>query len=87
MNIGHKDQRFFAEIDGYLAKLEYALDGDIMTITHTHVPEALGGRGIAGQLTKAAFDHARSAGWKIMPACSYAAAWAKRHPETQGLLA
>jgi uncharacterized protein len=85
--ITHEPLRFSTVIDGHLAKVDYTLADGIMTITSTHVPEALGGRGIAGQLTKAAFDHARAAGWKIIPACSYAAAWAKRHPDEQDLLA
>jgi uncharacterized protein len=85
--ITHETQRFSTVIDGHLAKLDYTCDGTIMTITHTNVPDALGGRGIAGQLTQAAFDHARAAGWKIVPACSYAAAWVKRHASEQDLLA
>jgi uncharacterized protein len=66
--------------------LDYTLTGSVMTITHTRVPEALGGRGLASQLMQAAFDHARAQHWKIVPACSYAAVWIKRHPEHSDLL-
>ncbi|HEX7769455.1 MAG TPA: GNAT family N-acetyltransferase, partial [Dokdonella sp.] len=52
----------------------------IMVIDHTEVPPAVGGRGIAGQLVRAAFETARRAGWRVHPACSYAAAWIQRHP-------
>jgi uncharacterized protein len=85
--IGHVGNRFSTLVDGHLASLDFTLEGKIMTITHTSVPDALGGRGMAGQLTKAAFDHARAQGWKIVPACSYAATWVKRHTEEQDLLA
>ena len=65
---------------------ELLLHGDTLTITHTGVPEAIGGRGIASHLVEAAFAHARSAGLKVRPACSYAAAWVERHPEVTDLL-
>jgi predicted GNAT family acetyltransferase len=32
-------------------------------------------------------DTARSEGWKVVPACSYAAAWMQRHPDYADLLA
>ena len=80
-------QRFVAEIEGQESVLEYRLSGTTMTITHTGVPASLGGRGIAGQLTRFALDTARSEGWKIVPACSYAAGYFEKHPELRDLLA
>lgn len=58
-----------------------------MVILHTGVPPELGGRGIAAQLTEAALAAARENGWKVRPRCSYAAAYFKRHPEYNDLLA
>lgn len=78
--------RFETSIDGHRCVLDYRLQGTIMTITHTGVPSAVGGRGIAGQLTQAALDTARQEGWKIVPACSYADAYFRRHPEASDLL-
>ena len=80
-------KRFGTTVDGTLAHLDYELDGDTMTITHTIVPPEIGGRGIAGQLVAAAFDAARENGWKVRTQCSYSAAWAEKHPETCDLLA
>jgi predicted GNAT family acetyltransferase len=74
-------QRFEAVVDGVSCVLEYGLRGNVMTITHTGVPAEVGGRGIAGALVAAAFEHARAAGWRVVPACSYAAAWIARHPQ------
>ncbi|ALN62562.1 hypothetical protein GLA29479_1688 [Lysobacter antibioticus] len=74
-------QRFLTEVDEVQALLEYHLNGDQLVITHTLVPDAIGGRGIAGDLVRAAFEYARVAGYKVRPACSYAAAWIQRHPE------
>jgi predicted GNAT family acetyltransferase len=52
-----------------------------MTITHTRVPAAIGGRGIAAELTKAALSTARSHDWSVIPQCSYAAAYIAKHPQ------
>jgi len=78
--------RFELAVDGYTAVLDYELQDGVMVITHTSVPDAIGGRGIAGQITRFALDHARAAGWKVVPACSYAAAFMQRHGEYTDLL-
>jgi predicted GNAT family acetyltransferase len=74
-------QRFATRVDGHEAVVDYRLDGDTLVITHTGVPEAIGGRGIAGALVRAAMDHARAEGLRVHPACSYAEAWMRRHPD------
>jgi len=79
--------RFSTVVDGVDAHLEYRLHGGVMTIMHTGVPQAIGGRGIAGALVKAAMDHARAEGLKVNPACSYSAVWMERHPDYHALRA
>ncbi len=78
--------RFSARVEGRPCLLDYRLQGTTMTILHTEVPEALRGRGIAAVLVRAAFEAARSAGWRVVPACAYAAAWVRRHPGYADLL-
>jgi len=73
--------RFTTEVDGRRAQLDYTLAGRAMTITHTRVPPEIGGRGIAAELMSAALSTARSAGWEVTPACSYAAAYMAKHPQ------
>jgi uncharacterized protein len=80
-------RRFEAWVDGLLSETSYEMQGTVMRMTHTEVPAALGGRGIAGHLVVAALDHARTHGLKIQPSCSYVAGYMQRHPETQDLLA
>lgn len=80
-------QRFATRVDGHEAELDYHRDGDVLVITHTGVPQAIGGRGIAGALVKAAMDHARAEGLRVHPACSYAEVWMRRHPEYADLQA
>ncbi len=78
-------QRFETEVDGHLAYAEYDLRDGVMHFTGTQVPTAIGGRGIAGRLVRHGLDFARDRGYEIVPACSYVAAWLKRHPEYQDL--
>ncbi len=74
-------RRFSAEVDGHLGTVDYVLRDGVMVITHTRVPPEIGGRGIAAELTRAALHVARIEGWKVMPACSYAVAFMRKHPE------
>lgn len=87
MAIEHDNDRFVGSVDGIEARLSYRLEGERMVISHTEVPESIAGQGVAGKLTRAAFEHARAQGWKVRPACAYAAGWAERHPEYASLLA
>ncbi len=80
-------QRFEARPDGQLALCEYARRGDVLVLHHTEVPPALQGRGIAAQLVAATLAWARDEELKVRPSCSYVAAYMRRHPETQDLLA
>lgn len=79
--------RFQTEVEGVPCVLDYLLAAGVMTITHTGVPAEVGGRGIAAALVQTAMDTARSEGWKVVPACSYAAAWMQRHSDYADLLA
>jgi len=74
-------RRFSTEVEGSRGELDYTLADGVMTITHTRVPPAIGGRGIAAQLMEAALNAARAAGWSVNPACSYAKAYLEKHPQ------
>ncbi|MEO7252201.1 MAG: GNAT family N-acetyltransferase [Arenimonas sp.] len=89
LNVSHDTQghRFHVDVEGSSCVLDYRLGDSIMTITHTGVPAELGGRGIAAQLMTAALHEARSKRWKVVPACSYAAAFMAKHPEFEDLRA
>lgn len=78
-------QRFTTSVDGHLCVLDYHLNGSVMTITHTGVPSAVGGKGIAAALTRFALDTARQQNWRVIPRCSYAAIYIARHPEYDDL--
>ena len=80
-------QRFEATVDGQLCVADYQLRGQVLWMTHTGVPSAVGGRGIAAELVRVALAWAGEKGYKVEPACSYVETYMRRHPQTQGLLA
>lgn len=73
--------RFELTIDGHLAELIYRMEGDVVVLVHTEVPEALGGRGLGGHLVSAAVDFAAEHGLSIRPECEFARSWLDRHPD------
>jgi predicted GNAT family acetyltransferase len=79
--------RFEAYVEGELCRADYRMAGDVMRIVHSEVPHRLEGRGLAGQVVRAALDHARANGLKVVPVCGYVRAYMRRHRETHDLLA
>ncbi|TIC86353.1 GNAT family N-acetyltransferase [Nocardioides sp. GY 10127] len=81
-------QRFVVTVDGVRAGYAgYELDGAVATLAVTVVDPAFGGRGLATRLADAAFEHARTSGWSVVPACSFMAAHVDKHPELADLVA
>jgi uncharacterized protein len=72
--------RLTVELEGHTGQLDYVLAGNVMSITHTRVPSAIGGRGVAAELMRSALDLAASNKWTVNAVCSYAIAYMKRHP-------
>lgn len=48
---------------------------------HTEVPPEDEGKGIGARVVRAALEDTRRSGLKIVPACSFVAAYVRRHPE------
>ena len=86
-----RDNRAEAEfelvVDGHKAVAAYQREGGAIVFTHTHVPAAIEGRGVASKLIRGALDAVRDAGLKVVPQCSFVRAYMQRHPETRDLLA
>jgi uncharacterized protein len=66
--------------------LDYELSGGRVVFTHTGVPPAYRGQGLAAQLVEAGLAWAREQGLKVVPACSYVHVYIQRHPEWQNLV-
>jgi predicted GNAT family acetyltransferase len=79
-------QRYEARIDRYLAVADYYRSGDTITFTHTEVPPALRGRGIASKLIHSALEDARAQNLTVVPLCSFVATYIRRHTQYAPLL-
>jgi hypothetical protein len=80
------DDRFEVDTDGGLAFVEYIIDGDEITFTHTEVPKEAEGKGIASALVAAALAYARESKLRVIPKCAYVTSWLKRHREYDDIL-
>lgn len=74
-----RSHRYELEVDGSLAKAWYRENGNVITFTHTEVPDELSGRGVGSQLAKGALDAVRAAGKQVVALCPFIAAYIKRH--------
>jgi predicted GNAT family acetyltransferase len=83
-----QEQRFEADLgDGSFAIADYDLFPDRIVFTHTEVPPQHEGKGIGSALIRFALRSARERGLKVVPICPFFAAYIRRHPEEQDLLA
>lgn len=75
-------QRFEVRDEGRLAGfLEYERAAGAVTLLHTEVDPAFGGRGLGGQLVRFAAEETARAGLRLAVVCEYARGWLTKHPE------
>lgn len=79
--------RFEAEVEGALCYAEYELGPGTISFTHTLVPQALRGRGIATRLVQAGLAAAQAQRREVIPMCSVFSEYMQHRPETHPLLA
>ena len=90
MTVTRNDERSRYEVDadGEVAGiLVYRDGGDVLTMVHTEVGDAWEGQGLGSTLVQGALDDVRERGLRIRPLCPFVAAYVKRHPEYQDLVA
>ena len=78
-----EEHRFEIQLGDDVALIDYMLNGQNITMTHTEVPPAFEGKGIAGKLAKFALDWAKENGYKVNPLCPYVKNYINKHPEYQ----
>jgi predicted GNAT family acetyltransferase len=76
-----EENRFETWTDENLSKLDYIQDGKNFVITHVGVHPDLRGQGVAGKLVQVSLEYAREKSLRVIPMCSYAASYLRRHPE------
>ena len=82
-----KEQRFEILEAGQLGYLEYRFYKNDIAMMHTFVPDALEGKGVASALAHYALEWAREHHKPVIVYCPFVAAYLKRHPEYNELLA
>ena len=75
------DSQLEIRAEGHLAELMYRTRAGRLVLVHTEVPEALGGRGLGGELVRAAIRKATAEGMTLVPLCPFARSWLERHPD------
>jgi hypothetical protein len=79
--------RYEMEVDGAIAFVAYVRHGDVLTLTHTEVPEAMAGHGVGSALARAVLDDISRQDLRVVPECAFMAAFIARHPEFANLVA
>ena len=75
-------------VDGEHAGLAAFVERDgTVVFTHTKIEEAFGGKGLGGELVRAALDDVRAHGLKAVPECPFVKAWIDKHPDYADLVA
>jgi uncharacterized protein len=89
VHVTHDDeaQTFSLSVEGQLAQIAYHRRPGLISLDHTNVPPPIEGYGVAAKLTRFALDYARQQNLRVIPACSYVAAFVAKHAEYQDLVA
>jgi hypothetical protein len=66
---------------GQVVFADYRRDGERLFIDHVEAPTALRGTGAAGRFMEGLVAEANREGATLVPICSYAVAWLRRHPQ------
>jgi predicted GNAT family acetyltransferase len=74
-------QQYEARVNGQMAIIQYRRGEGKITFTHTEVPEALEGHGIAAKMARVALEDARARRLAVIPLCPYVASYIHRHQE------
>jgi predicted GNAT family acetyltransferase len=80
--------RYELELDGeVVGTLSYRTTGEIVKLIHTNVAPQWEGHGLGEQLVAGALDDVRARGLHIVVLCPFVAAFLRRHPECEDLIA
>ena len=76
-----EESRYELLVDGQLAGFaQYRVDGKRITMFHTEVDRGHEGKGLGGELVRAALDDVRRRGLNLVPLCPFIAGYIRRYP-------
>ena len=73
--------------DRVVGLASYHVDGDVMTLPHTELDPAMGGRGLGTTLVREVLAAARSRQLHVLPYCSFIRKYLVDHPDDLDLVA
>ncbi len=80
--------RFEMAVEGLTAFVAYRRNGDgSIALNHAEVPSELEGRGVGSILVRTTLDAVRAEGLKVVPRCSFVAAFIRRNPAYADMVA
>ncbi len=79
-------KRYEFNIEGEKAFIEYLEKPGVVVLTHTRVPESLGGRGIGSELVLSTLEAIRDRKLQVVPMCSFVAQYIRRHPQWEQIV-
>lgn len=85
--VTRRESDYEITVDGAHAGLAAFVEKDGATVfTHTEIDDAFGGKGIGGQLARAALDDVRARGSQVVPLCPFIKDWIDKHSDYQDLV-
>jgi hypothetical protein len=83
-----EQHKFYVQQDGGEARVSYRqVNEQTLDFRSTFTSPTLRGRGLAAEVVTAGLDYARQHDLKVIPTCSYVAAFLDAHPEYADLRA
>lgn len=81
----HEEQacKYEYHIDGHIAYITYHDENGNMHLTHTVVPEALAGKGLAKILLEAVLEQIKQDNKKAIAQCSYIVKYLEKNPQAR----
>lgn len=79
--------RFELKVGEYTAFIEYKERDKKIWLIHTESPEALQGKGAATAVIEKTLAYIEDNGYKLIPLCPLVAAYLKRHPDWNRIVA
>lgn len=80
------EKRYEADLGDAIAKIEYIPTKTMIVFTHTEVPPAYEGQGIANKMIRHVLDEARANNMQVNPMCPFVKLFVARHPEYRDIV-
>lgn len=81
-----EEKQYEYKLEEGTARVEYIKTTDKIFLTHTEVPRAYEGKGVASALVADVLKEVEKSGLALIPLCPYVAGYIKRHPEWRALV-